>query len=104
MSSFEVVTNIAEITKLNKQLAIHLSKIFQFKETREITYPSGHDTYQQAKGVSITILYLIAHIEIVSGDIFASLLYRATQAMLLVATHNPQSTHRQASPALQQAF
>lgn len=41
-SSFEVVTDVVEIAKLNKQLAMRLSKTFQFKETREITYPSGH--------------------------------------------------------------
>lgn len=43
-SEFEVVTDVAEIANLNKQLAAHLSKTFRFKETREITYPSGHHT------------------------------------------------------------
>lgn len=41
---FEVVTDVAEIRRLNKQLARHLSTTFQYKESREITYPAGHHT------------------------------------------------------------
>jgi hypothetical protein len=51
-STFEVVNDVKEIAKLNKQLAAHLKKTFQFKERREITYPSGHfnnDVYFEQK-------------------------------------------------------
>lgn len=41
---FEVVTNVAEILRLNKQLATQLQVNFQHRERREITYPSGHHT------------------------------------------------------------
>ncbi|WP_457329219.1 hypothetical protein [Rhizobacter sp. P5_C2] len=44
MSSFEVVTDIAEIARLNKELGRRLSKTFRVHRTREITYPSGHHT------------------------------------------------------------
>ena len=40
--AFEVVTDIAEIERLNKQLARQLRATFQHKESREITYPAGH--------------------------------------------------------------
>lgn len=43
-SSFEVVTDIAEIARLNKALGRRLSKTFKVKRTREITYPAGHET------------------------------------------------------------
>jgi hypothetical protein len=41
---FEVVTDVAEISRLNKQLAKHLKAILPHKESREITYPAGHHT------------------------------------------------------------
>jgi hypothetical protein len=41
-SSFQVVTNIKEIARLNQQLSQRLRKIFSIKKSREITYPSGH--------------------------------------------------------------
>ena len=44
MSKYEVVTDVAEIAKLNTRLAKQLKRTFKFKETREITYPSGHHT------------------------------------------------------------
>ncbi len=40
--SFEVVTDVAEIAKLNRRLGKQLEKIFRIKREREITYPSGH--------------------------------------------------------------
>jgi hypothetical protein len=43
-SSFKVVTDIAEIARLNKALGQRLSKTFKVKRTREITYPAGHET------------------------------------------------------------
>jgi hypothetical protein len=52
MSKYEVVADIAEIAKLNMLLAKQLNKTFKFKETREITYPSGHfpcDVYFEKK-------------------------------------------------------
>ena len=42
--AFEVVTDIAEISRLNKQLAEQLRATLPHKETREITYPAGHQT------------------------------------------------------------
>ncbi len=42
--TFEVVTDVAEITRLNKQLARQLTATFQFEERREITYPGDHHT------------------------------------------------------------
>lgn len=42
MSQYQVVTKISEIARLNKRLGERLSKIFRHRETREITYPSGH--------------------------------------------------------------
>ncbi|MGY2328812.1 hypothetical protein ACW9I4_15500 [Pseudomonas sp. SDT2931_S440] len=41
---FEVVTDVAEISRLNKQLAKQLRAILPHKESREITYPAGHHT------------------------------------------------------------
>ncbi|WP_245641686.1 hypothetical protein [Paraburkholderia bannensis] len=41
---YEVVTDVAEIARLNKQLAKHLRAALPYKESREITYPSGHQT------------------------------------------------------------
>lgn len=43
-NSFEVVTDISEIARLNKELGRLLSKTFKVKRTREITYPAGHHT------------------------------------------------------------
>lgn len=40
--AFEVVTDVAEISRLNKRLAKQLRATFQHKENREITYPAGH--------------------------------------------------------------
>ena len=40
--AFEVVTDVAEIARLNMQLARQLRANFQHKESREITYPAGH--------------------------------------------------------------
>jgi hypothetical protein len=42
--AFEVVTDVAEISRLNKQLAKQLRTTLQYKESREITYPAGHHT------------------------------------------------------------
>ncbi|WP_080693437.1 hypothetical protein [Pseudomonas chlororaphis] len=42
--AFEVVTDVAEISRLNKQLAKQLRATLQYKENREITYPAGHHT------------------------------------------------------------
>ena len=42
--AFEVVTDVAEISRLNKQLAEQLRASLPHKETREITYPAGHQT------------------------------------------------------------
>jgi hypothetical protein len=42
--SFAVVANIAEIARLNKQLARRLSTSFKVRRTREITYPAAHHT------------------------------------------------------------
>ena len=42
--AFEVVTDVTEISRLNKQLAKQLRATFQYKESREITYPAGHHT------------------------------------------------------------
>ena len=42
--SFAVVTDIAEIARLNKQLARRLSTSFKVRRIREITYPAGHHT------------------------------------------------------------
>jgi hypothetical protein len=43
-NTFAVVTDIAEIARLNKRLGQHLASSFRVKRTREITYPSGHHT------------------------------------------------------------
>lgn len=40
--SFEVVTDVTEIAKLNKRLGKQLRKVFRVSQEREITYPSGH--------------------------------------------------------------
>jgi hypothetical protein len=56
-SSFEVVTNITEIARLNKELGRRLSKRFKVKRTREITYPAGHETgtvyFEAANGTHV---------------------------------------------------
>lgn len=55
--AFEVVTDVAEISRLNKQLAKQLRAIFQYKESREITYPAGHHTgtvyFEAQSGASV---------------------------------------------------
>lgn len=43
-SSFAVVTDIAEIARLNTKLGQLLSTYFTVQQTREITYPAGHHT------------------------------------------------------------
>lgn len=42
--AFELVTDVAEISRLNKELAKQLRTTFRYKESREITYPAGHHT------------------------------------------------------------
>lgn len=42
MSQYQVVTDIAEIARLNKRLGEYLRKIFGHRETRRITYPAGN--------------------------------------------------------------
>lgn len=44
MSSFKIVTDIAEIAQLNNELGQRLSTSFKVCRTREITYPAGHHT------------------------------------------------------------
>src|SRR5258706_545098 len=41
-SEFQVVTDLGEITSLNKELGKQLARTFRYHESREITYPSGH--------------------------------------------------------------
>lgn len=57
MSTYEVVTDIAEIARLNKVLGQQLRKTFPFKTTREITYPSNHHTgtvyFESASGTAV---------------------------------------------------
>ncbi len=56
-TAFKVVTDITEIAKLNKRLGQQLRKTFEFKRTREITYPSGHHSetvfFQQQFGKNV---------------------------------------------------
>ncbi len=56
-NSFAVVTDIAEIARLNKQLARRLSTSFKVRRTREITYPAGHHTgtvyFESAAGTAV---------------------------------------------------
>lgn len=42
--AFKVVADVAEISRLNERLAKQLRTNFQYKESREITYPAGHHT------------------------------------------------------------
>jgi len=42
--TYEVVTDVAEISRLNEQLAKQLRATLRYKERREITYPAGHHT------------------------------------------------------------
>ncbi len=44
VEAFEVVTDVTEISRLNKQLAKQLRATLQYDEIREITYPAGHHT------------------------------------------------------------
>ena len=57
LSTYEVVTDIAEIARLNKVLGQQLLGRFRFKTTREITYPSNHHTgtvfFESASGTSV---------------------------------------------------
>lgn len=56
-SSFAVVTDIAEIARLNRELGRHLSRTFKVRRTREITYPAGHETgtvyFESAEGTAV---------------------------------------------------
>lgn len=45
MSQFKVETDIAEIARLNAELGKRLKAIFAHQSTRELTYPSGHETH-----------------------------------------------------------
>ncbi len=40
--SFQVITDVAEIAKLNRLLGKQLKRVFRIQQEREITYPSGH--------------------------------------------------------------
>ena len=55
--SFEVVTDVAEIARLNKRLGKQLRKVFRVSQEREITYPSGHFNstvyFESASGASV---------------------------------------------------
>lgn len=55
--AFEVITDVAEISRLNKQLAKQLRATLHYKESREITYPSGHHTgtvyFEEPAGTSV---------------------------------------------------
>lgn len=55
--SFEVVTDVAEIARLNRQLGKQLAKTFRHKEAREITYPAGHHAgtvfFESLSGTSV---------------------------------------------------
>lgn len=54
---FEVVTDVAEISRLNKQLAKQLRATLPYKESREISYPAGHHTgtvfFESRTGVGV---------------------------------------------------
>ena len=56
-SSFTVVTDIAEIARLNKELGRRLSTSFKVRRNREITYPAGHHTgtvyFESATGTAV---------------------------------------------------
>lgn len=56
-NAFEVVTDIAEIARLNEELGRRLFKTFKVKCTREITYPAGHETgtvyFESATGTHV---------------------------------------------------
>jgi hypothetical protein len=56
-SSFAVVTDIAEIARLNNELGRRLSTSFKVRRTREITYPAGHHTgavyFESAAGTAV---------------------------------------------------
>ena len=56
-NSFEVVSDIAEIGRLNTELGRQLAKTFRVKRTREITYPSNHHTgtvfFESANGTGV---------------------------------------------------
>ncbi|PWY47929.1 hypothetical protein DK459_19240 [Achromobacter sp. RW408] len=56
-SAFAVVTDIAEIARLNKELGRRLSTSFKVRRTREITYPAGHQTgtvyFESCRGASV---------------------------------------------------
>lgn len=55
--AFEVITDVAEIFRLNKQLAKQLRAALRYKELREITSPSGHHTdtvhFESPTGTSV---------------------------------------------------
>ncbi|MGE4404272.1 hypothetical protein [Pseudomonas sp.] len=51
---FEVVTDPANIAKLNSKLAKIMRKAFPHKESCELTYPTGHHTgsvcFEESRG------------------------------------------------------
>ncbi|WP_233888723.1 hypothetical protein [Paraburkholderia flagellata] len=55
--AYEVVTDVAEIARLNKQLATQLRKVLPYRESREITYPSNLHTgtvyFETSAGASV---------------------------------------------------
>lgn len=56
-SSFEVVTDVAEIVRLNKKLGQRLRKTFKVRRTREIAFPAGRFTrtvfFEAAAGIDV---------------------------------------------------
>lgn len=54
---FKVVTDVREIARLNKRLASRLRETFKHTETREVTYPSGHQSrnvfFERPSGVHV---------------------------------------------------
>ena len=57
IDSFEVVTDVGEIARLNQQLGEQLAKTFRHEEARELTYPSGHEPgtvyFESASGTGV---------------------------------------------------
>ncbi|WP_119157859.1 hypothetical protein [Caldimonas tepidiphila] len=56
-NSFQVVTDVKKIARLNERLAVQLRKKFRVRESREITYPAGHHTgvvfFEYANGTAV---------------------------------------------------
>jgi len=53
MSNFKVVTDIAEIAQLNKELGRRLSTSFKVRRSRKITYAAGTVYYESAAGSAV---------------------------------------------------